>query len=119
MTDAFDTFNEQVETESETDGESPTQETQENDPHETQANEIAVVGDNNDRLRISAETSDGTQVEQEMTSEEVGRAMSFLGISDARDLENQPVLVWEMMMDPSISSSKPVSRDCNRHACRV
>ncbi len=57
--------------------------------------DVAVVGDENDRLKISAETREGTQVEEELSVAEVGRAMSQLGITDARDLEGQPALAWE------------------------
>lgn len=95
MPDEFDAFNEQVETEPEMDGETNTREETGDGPHETQVSDVAVVGNDNDRLRVSAETSDGTQVDQELDADEAGRAMSLLGVSDARELDGQPVLVWE------------------------
>lgn len=96
MSDDFDAFNEQVETEPGADEREPDGASQGGTSRfETEVREVAVVGENNDRLRASAENPEGTQVDYEMDSTEAGRVMSLLDIADARELEGKPVLVWE------------------------
>jgi hypothetical protein len=106
MSEAFDAFNEQVKTDTEPElTEKPTGdqakegsdrgEQIEDSSYETQPRDIEVVGENDDRLRVSAETEDGTQVDREISTDRAGKIMSFLGVTDARNLEDQTVIVWE------------------------
>lgn len=92
MPDEFDAFNEQIKSELETDEKTRTQTETENTPPETWVRDVTVIGENDDCLKISAETAEGT-VETEVSLAEAEHAMSHLGISDARDLEGQPVFI--------------------------
>ena len=106
MSDAFEAFNDQVESEIEpevvedTPGDNEPAdphrgENTESSGHETPLSDVEVVGDSNDRLRVSAEAPDGPRVDRELTTDEAGKVMSFLDLTDARDLEGQRVVVWE------------------------
>lgn len=106
MSDAFDAFNEQMKTEAEPDlskkpdadeakAGSDRGEQIEDSSYETQVGGLEVIGENNDRLRVSAETEDGTRVDREISTDRAGKIMSFLGVTDARNLEEQTVIVWE------------------------
>jgi hypothetical protein len=106
MSDEFETFNEQVESHIEPevvqdtarDDEAPDPgrgEETGSSGHETQLDEVEVVGDDNDRLRISAEPPEGPRVDRELPTDEAGKILSFLNLTDARDLEGQTVVIWE------------------------
>ena len=96
MADDFEAFNEQVETEPGIgEKESHASEEPEDPRFETTVSEVSVIGEENDRLKLRAETDKGANVEYEMDLDEAGRVMSVLDISDAQDLEGQTVLAWE------------------------
>ena len=96
MADDFDAFNEQVETEPGIEQkETSTSEESEDSRFETTVSDVSVVGEDNDHLKVSAEAEEGAKVEYEMDTDEAGRVMSVLDISDARELKEQTVLVWE------------------------
>ncbi|WP_129113497.1 hypothetical protein [Halegenticoccus tardaugens] len=95
MTDDFDAFNEQVETNPQTEdppsdrGEIPSTR------FEAQVTDVEVVGEDDDRLKVSAETPEEKRADRELDVDEAGRIMSQLDITDARALDGQPVFVWE------------------------
>ncbi len=105
MSDGFDAFNEQVKSETEPElaekpdpdevKEGSDREEEGSSSHEVSVSDVEVVGDDNDRLRVSAETDEGTQVTRELPTDEAGKIMSFLGITDARNLEGETAIVWE------------------------
>ncbi|MFC7154511.1 hypothetical protein ACFQPA_03455 [Halomarina halobia] len=95
MAGDFDAFNEQVETDPDTEKVPSRSEEPEDTGYDGQVSDVAVVGDNDDRLKITAESSEGGRVDRELDTEEAGRLMSQLDIEDVREFEGQPVLVWK------------------------
>lgn len=96
MTDDFDAFNDRIDVAENAGGDTTAGgDVDAEDAHDAEVSDVSVVGDEADRIEISAEGPDGSEVTQEMDADEAERAMNLLGVTDARDLEGQPVLVWE------------------------
>lgn len=96
MTDDFDAFNDRIDVaEDASGGTTEGGDVNTEDAHDAEIEDVSVVSDGADRLGISAEGPDGSDVSREMDADEAERAMNLLGVTDARDLEGQPALVWE------------------------
>lgn len=99
MSDDFEAFNDRVDvaegTDTSEDDTTAGGDVDTDDAHDTEVSDVSVVGDDADRLELRAEGPDGSEVSQEMSADEAERVMNLLGVTDARDLEGQPVLVWQ------------------------
>lgn len=96
MSDDFDAFNDRIDVAEDAGGDTTEGgDVDTEDAHDTEIEDVSVVGDDADRLEISAEGPDGSDVSYEMDADEAERVMNLLGVTDARDLKGQPALVWE------------------------